>query len=71
MAKKRLVKRGPHKKRRRCRFRIIDSWDYCERCEAHRRTFPNRTIALRALPMLWDPSLACVNRFGGVHLAVA
>jgi hypothetical protein len=26
--------------------------------------------ALHVLPDLWDSALMCINRFGGVHLAV-
>lgn len=64
------VKRGPRRRRRKPRIHVIQSWSYCERCGVHTRTFPNKMTALHVLPDLWDSALMCINRFGGVHLAV-
>lgn len=65
------VKKGPHKRRRR-KFCIIAFWQHCDLCGTHTTTYPNRRTALRAVPIIGgDPSLVCINKYGGVHLAVA
>ena len=66
-----MTKRGPHKRRRR-RFCIIAFWEHCEQCRTYTTMYPNRRTAILAVPILGgDSSLICINRFGGVHLAVA
>jgi hypothetical protein len=65
------AKKGPHKRRRR-KFCIIAFWQHCDLCGTHTTTYPNRRTALRAVPIIGgDPSLVCINKYGGVHLAVA
>ena len=65
------AKRGPHKRRKR-RFCIVAFWQHCEQCRTYTTMYPNRLTAIRAVPILGgDPSLICINRYGGVHHAVA
>lgn len=70
MARK-VVKRGPHKKRRRKRPQVVEYVQHCDKCERCAQTCPNWATALRAFPVLWDRTLACVNQYGGIHLAAA
>jgi hypothetical protein len=64
-------KRGPRKQQRR-RSLISTFWQHCEKCRTHTATYANWQTAMRAVPLLGgDRALGCINRFGGIHLAVA
>jgi hypothetical protein len=62
-----VVKRGPHKKRRRPPRHTVEYMQLCERCNRYARTFPNWCTVMRLLPSLWDPAMACTNQHGGIH----
>ncbi len=64
------VKRGPRKRRRR-RFCVLKYWQHCEHCRAYATTYPNRLTAFYAgLDLTGGTSRICINRFGGVHVAI-